>query len=138
MENISKTIEQFLCLLDRAPIEYDDNLEELQVQDKLTQDYLHKLELEKIPYKERCKIATSLVQNRKDRRYFKDRVEELEPIIDMLNSREQDFRPFIRKLKEVLGQVRKQETYHSNRFYVPKVLRQAHGESEVVVDDKTV
>ena len=58
---------------------------ELKKQEQLTQDYLHSLELDDLRYEERNKVATKLAINRKDRRYFKDRVEEYEPIVKFLN-----------------------------------------------------
>jgi hypothetical protein len=30
----------------------------------------------------------------------------------------------INQLKQVLGEVRKQENYHKDRFYIPKVLKE--------------
>lgn len=96
--------------------------EEMHKQEQLTQDYLHSLELDGLNCKERSKLATKLSINRKDRRYYKDRVEELEPVVlwmtDPTNAKA------INQLKQVLGVCRKQETYHKDRTYTPKVLKE--------------
>lgn len=94
----------------------------MQKQDKLTQDYLHSLELDELKYEERNKIATQLAINRKDRRYFKDKVEEYEPIINFFS--ESQNKALLNKLQNILGKVRKIENYHKNRFYVPKILKE--------------
>jgi hypothetical protein len=121
-KNPSKYIEEFLNFLSEAESIYNDCVEELKKQEELTQDYLHSLEFDDLKYEERNKIATKLVANRKDRRYFKDRIEEYEPIVNFFN--EQHNKSMIRKLQEVLGKVRKAEGYHKNRFYVPRVLKE--------------
>ena len=118
----SENISEFLNFVSEAQSHYKFCLEEEANQEKLTQDYLHSLELDDLKCKERSKIATQLAINRKDRRYYKDRVEELEPIVKFFE--EQQNKKVLDKLREVLGQTRKQENYHKNRFYVPKVLKE--------------
>lgn len=96
--------------------------EEMHNQEALTQDYLHKLELDELNCAERSKIATKLAINRKDRRYYKDRVEELKPIIDFFADPQN--KKTLDLLTQVLGQVRKQEGYHKYRNYKPKILKE--------------
>jgi hypothetical protein len=118
----SEYITEFLNFISDVKSSYSYCYEEMQNQDKLTQDYLHMIELEDLKYEERNKIATKLVTNRKDRRYFKDRVEEYEPIVNFLA--DPKTKDVFKKLQQVLGTVRKVEGYHKDRFYVPKVLKE--------------
>ena len=118
----SEYISEFLNFVRDAQSHYKFCCEEEETQEKLTQDYLHSLELDNLKCSERSKIATKLAINRKDRRYYKDRAEELEPIVkffeDPQNKRVLD------KFKEVLGQTRKAENYHRDRIYIPRVLKE--------------
>lgn len=95
--------------------------EELAKQERVTQDYLHKLELEKLPYNEKAKIATRLAEARRDRRYYKDKIEELTPIVDFFE--DSNNKTFLNKLKIVLGDCRKAERYHEHRTYTPKAIK---------------
>lgn len=96
--------------------------EEMETQDKLTQDYLHSLELDNLDRSERSKLATKLSTNRKDRRYYKDRVEEFEPIVEFF--KDPNHKKTLDQLTQILGKLRKAEDYHKNRTYKPKVLRE--------------
>ena len=118
----SEYIAEFLNFLSSVESSYEYCLGEMHLQDSLTQDYLHSLELDDLAYPERNKIATKLVVNRKDRRYFKDRVEEYEPVIKFMQ--DQKNKQVINQLKQVLGECRRVENYHKGRFYIPKVLKE--------------
>lgn len=122
----SECISEFLNFVADAKVQYRICEEEVNNQDKLTQDYLHKLELGELKCGERSKIATKLAINRKDRRYYKDRVEELQPIVDFFADPQN--KKVLDKLTNVLGQVRKAENYHKDRIYVPKVLKEKKNE----------
>ena len=102
--------------------------EEMHNQEALTQDYLHKLELDELNCAERSKIATKLAINRKDRRYYKDRVEELKPIVDFFT--DQQHKKTLDLLTQLVGQVRKQEGYHKYRTYIPRILKENNDESK--------
>ena len=119
----SEQITNFLNFITAAQSHYKFCDEEMHKQEQLTQDYLHSLELDDLKCNERSKIATKLAVNRKDRRYYKDRVEELEPIVqwalDPTNIKA------VNQLKQVLGACRKQENYHKDRTYIPKVLKES-------------
>ena len=121
-KNPSEYITEFLNFLSSVESSYKFCLAEMKKQEQLTQDYLHSLELDNLKYEERNKVATKLATNRKDRRYYKDRVEEYEPIVKFLN--EQKNKNVVNQLKQVLGEVRKMENYHKDRFYIPKVLKE--------------
>lgn len=119
----SEQLANFLNFITVAQSHYNFCIEEMKKQDQLTQDYLHNLELDDLKCRERSKLATKLAVNRKDRRYYKDRVEELEPIAvffeDPANKK------VLNNLKQVLGQIRKAEGYHKDRTYTPKVLKES-------------
>ena len=66
--------------------DYVWNSEEVNRLDKLTQDYLHMLELDGLNYEERAKVATKLSKCRQLRRTSKDTVEILEPFVLFLES----------------------------------------------------
>jgi hypothetical protein len=121
----SEYLSEFLNFITDAQTYYKFCYDEVNNQDKLTQDYLHSLELDDLKGGERNKLATKLVANRKDRRYYKDRVEELEPIVQFFE--DPAHKKTLDKLKNILGQVRKMEGYHKDRTYKPRVLKKCGG-----------
>jgi prephenate dehydrogenase len=130
----SKNIENFLNFYDAVKRDYDTAFEMVNQCDKLTQDLLHRLELESLSTSEKNKIATQLKYCRKDRRYWKDIVEETESFVNMFNQTEASLsdgkkkaeveanRRFINMLREALGKTRRQEGYHANRSYKPRII----------------
>ena len=118
----STYLSDFFNFVSDAQVRYRICSEEMNNQEKLTQDYLHSLELDDLDRGERSKIATKLALNRKDRRYYKDRVEELEPIVEFF--KDPNNKKVFDKLTQVLGVVRKQEEYHKTRTYKPRVLKE--------------
>ena len=131
---VSKNIENFLNFYDAVKRDYDTAFEMVNQCDKLTQDLLHRLELESLSTGEKNKIATQLKYCRKDRRYWKDIVEETESFVNMFNQTEASLsdgkkkaeveanRRFINMLGETLGKTRRQEGYHANRSYKPRII----------------
>lgn len=115
----SEYISDFLNFIHASESRHNQSSEELVTQDRLTQDLLHKLELEDLKYSERGKVATQLVENRKLRRYCKDEVEELDPIIKFI----QENKKALNEMTQLLGAVRKAEKFHTNRNYTPRVLK---------------
>ena len=126
----SEQLTDFLNFISAAQSHYTFCNDEMKKQEQLTQDYLHSLELDSLNCSERSKLATKLVINRKDRRYYKDRVEELEPIITFFA--EPQNKKVLDKLQQVLGQVRKQESYHKDRIYIPKVLKDGENNANII------
>lgn len=122
----SEYIAEFLNFVADTQAKYDIYWDAVNKEDKLTQDYLHNLELGNLKCDERSKIATKLAINRQDRRYYKDRVEEFEPIVKFFD--DQINRKALEKLKQVLGETRKQESYHKDRKYMPRVLKEKKDE----------
>lgn len=116
----SQIIKTFLDFVENAKAEYTFNLEAMKNEERITQDYLHKLELEGLNCRERSKLATQLAANRQARRNYKDAVEELEPIVFFFEDAHN--RKLFNQMVQLLGQVRKVESYHKNRFYIPKGL----------------
>ena len=106
----SEAISGFCKLMEDAQKDYAWNYDEVNRMDRLTQDYLHKLELDGLDYKERAKIATQLAKCRQARRECKDTVEILEPLIQFLESD--------------IGKTRKVEGRMETRTYIPRVLKQ--------------
>lgn len=88
--------------------------------DRLTQDYLHKLELDGLSYSERAKVATKLQSCRQLRREHKDTAEILEPLVQFVDS--DKGRNMMNLLREALGKTRKAEERMENRVYHPRVL----------------
>ena len=117
----SEYISEFLKFVAEAQTKHRIYSAEVNSQDKLTQDYLHSLELDGLKRDARSKVATKLTINRKDRRYYKDRVEEFEPIIQFFENPQN--KKMLDQLKQVLGAVRKAESYHKDRKYIPRVLK---------------
>lgn len=118
----SEYIAEFLKFVAEAQVKYGLYWDEVNTQDKLTQDYLHSLELDNLKCDERSKLATKLMANRKDRRYYKDRVEELEPIVKFFEDHQN--KRVLNLMTNVLGDVRKAEGYHKDRKYKPRVLKE--------------
>lgn len=113
----SETLAEFLNMIAESKEAHTVAYAQVGIQDKLTQDLLHELELGK--YETRRKTSTALANCRKERRYYKDVVEETELLCDWAK----EFQPALRKLQEVLGKMRKVEKYHENRAYVPRVKK---------------
>ena len=88
--------------------------------EKLTQDYLHLLELTDLSYHDRAKLAEKLKDCRIQRRTAKDMVAVLEPIVEFLST--ERGKVLISQLQQVLGKIRKAEKYIEQRSYTPKVL----------------
>ena len=116
----SESISGFCKLMEDAQKDYAWNYGEVNRMDKLTQDYLHKLELENLDYKERAKIATQLTRCRQARRACKDTVEVLEPFVQFLES--DKGKNLLNLVREALGKTRKVEERMETRTYIPRVL----------------
>lgn len=123
----SVIIEDFLKLIGDANKNYDSAFNLMREQDKITQDILHKFELDDLTASDKSKLGTVLKTNRKDRRYYKDVVDSLQPIIDFLNEAPIHIQT-INKLKQTLGKVRKADEYLLNRKYYPRVLKEEENE----------
>lgn len=121
MEKQSEIVAAFVKLVEQAPKVYDAARKAVNTEDKLTSDLLHEIELQGTNCNIRSKTATRLRENRLDRRYYKDIVEELEPLYEFLA--ESGNMKVLKKLEQVLGKMRKAENYHADRTYHPRVNR---------------
>lgn len=121
----SLCISGFCQLMDSAQKDYAWNYEQVGRLDRLTQDYLHKLELENLDYRERAKVATALANCRRQRRECKDTVEVLEPLVQFLES--DKGKNLLNLVREALGKTRRVEERMETRTYVPRVLGREDG-----------
>lgn len=117
-EKTSYYIETFLDYISSIEKSFPIIEAEIERKNDETQDILHELELSNMNYKERAKIATRLKYVRKERRILKDYIEEKEALMKWVKENKN----CLNKLREVLGQTRKQEKYHLNRCYKKKVI----------------
>lgn len=125
-EELSEMIEAF----ENAKRDYAWSYGQVGELDKLTQDYLHKLELDDLTYSERAKVATRLANVRRSRRTHKDNVALLEPLVRYLES--DKGKTMLNLLREALGATRKAEEKMQHRVYWPRVLKEEKiGEREV-------
>ena len=119
--NVSGDISNYINFVDDAVRMHKFCTEEMERLKKAETDILHKIELDILDKNEKCKVATALKRILKDRRYYKDRIEELTPVVNYHTS---DFgKGILNNMRKVLGEVRKAEEYHSNRTYIPKELK---------------
>lgn len=116
----SATISNFCNMVEEVRADYEWNKAEVNRLDKLTQDYLHQLELNGLDYRERAKVATQLTKTRQLRRASKDTVEILEPFMDFIES--EKGKQTMNLMREALGKTRKVESKMENRSYRYKVL----------------
>lgn len=116
----SEKISAFCSLADAAIKENAAASEEIAKLDKLTQDYLHMLELNHLNYKERAKVATKISKCRRERRHAKDVADITAPLVDFLQT--DKGKTALNNLKEVLGQTRKTERLMNVRSYKYKIL----------------
>ena len=116
----SAAISEFCQMMEDARKDYEWNSEEVGRLDRLTQDYLHQLELGGYDYQQRAKVATKLAECRKLRRISKDTVEVLEPFIVFLDS--DKGKSMLNLTREALGKTRKVEERMETRTYRYRVI----------------
>jgi len=116
----SEDLKKFSGFINMFKSMYDEASTNVNELDKLTQDYLHKLELQETSYTERAKIATAIRSVRKDRRYWKDIVECFQPMADILAVQEQ--RKTVSNLANALGTANLKLRSLKARSYRPKVM----------------
>lgn len=117
----SVCLSNFLNLIIEAQRDYQWNYDEVNRLDRLTQDYLHQLELDGLDYRGRAKVATQIKDCRQLRRASKDTVEVLEPLMEFINS--DKGKNLLNLLRETLGKTRRAEQYMETRSYRRRVLQ---------------
>ena len=118
----SQKISDFLKFLSQATNDYSFSKQEVGRLEQLTQDYLHKLELQDSNYHDRARIAAALRRCRVERRIHKDRLSVLEPVVQCMTT--DRGKMMVSQLQQMLGDVRKEERATKDRRYVPRVLSQ--------------
>lgn len=134
--NISQKLSDFLDFYDEALSAYRYYYDKVNECEKLESDLKHKLELGHYADRnEEKRIQTQLKYCLRDRRYYKDHVEELAPFVLLFLSKDKEKESIVRQcsaainqLKQSLGGVRKAESYHTERSYKPRVLKDTYGE----------
>ena len=119
-KNHSQIISEFIKYLKSITNLYEYATEQIEQEQKLTQDLLHQIEFCN-DHKQRYKLSTQLHYCRQRRRYFKDIIEEITPIYNIINK--DNTKVFMGYLSNALGEVRKSEKYHKDRTYYPRVLK---------------
>ena len=133
---VSNRLSNFIDFYDEVISAYTYAYDMVNQCDKLKCDLLHKLELGLYEDKnEEKRIQTQLKYCLKDRRYYKDRVEELEPFANLFLSKEKERENTTRTclnainlIKNTLGSVRRAEEYHKQRTYKPRIVKDTYGE----------
>lgn len=119
-QKLSQQISGFLQLMEQAQKSYIYSTEEVQRMELMTQDYLHKLELQSCSYHARSRVATAIRVCRTERRQHKDNASILEPLVGFLQTEKGKL--LISQLQQTLGAVRKAERATEDRHYHPRVL----------------
>lgn len=114
----SEQIKAFLDFISSCQSAYALAVEDLQREDDRLQDLLHAIEFESNS-KKRSKTCTKLHQSRKDRREYKDLVEECQDIVAFFQ--DPGHKKTLDHLVQLLGKVRKVEQHHANRSYFNRV-----------------
>jgi len=125
----SEPISAFLKQMDQIQKDYDWAMQEEDRLDKLTQDYLHMLEMAELSYHDRARIAKYIKECRKERRNAKDIIATTMPVVDFLNS--EKGKVLIGQLQQILGKVRKAEANINLRSYMPRVLSKEQFDSHM-------
>ena len=114
----SEIIEDFLELLREAKPAYDFNHENMNRMDLLATDIDHKFEKIELTYHQYAQLGKKLTECQRERRVYKDEVEELRHIVKWYENNQSAYK----SLTQLLGEIRKEEQYHTNRTYAPRVM----------------
>mgnify|MGYP003376399268 CR=1 FL=1 len=115
----AEALENFLNYVDAAASEYRSAYDTVNTEDRRLQDLLHEIEFA-ADKNERNRTATKLQQSRKLRRENKDVVKRNERLVKFFE--EQKNRDTLNRMRQLLGQQRKEEEYlNSERIYKKRV-----------------
>lgn len=117
---VSERISNFLKFTQESCAAFRWHTDELARLDKLTQDYLHSLELGGMDYKGRAKLATALARCRKERRAHKNALQVLRPAVEYTES--DHGKRALSLLSEALGHTRKEERKLDDPVYWYRIL----------------
>ena len=115
----AEALEDFLNYVDAAASEYRGAYDTVNTEDRRLQDLLHEIEFA-ADKNEQNRAATKLRQSRKLRRENKDIVKRNERLVKFFE--EQKNRETLNRMRQLLGQQRKEEEYlNSERIYKKRV-----------------
>ena len=115
----AQKLEECIDFLRGAAQEYEFCCGSVGAKDKEKSDLEHELELAAPTSKERGQVARKLQQVLKERRQYKDVVVSTQAIAEYLGQHPK----LLNELAQVLGKVRKEEKYLSQRTYIPRVRK---------------
>lgn len=126
---LSECIENFLNSLTAIQSEYNTQVENEYQCEREIQDLLHYIEIEDISDEYKVESISLLKDCRTTRRCAKDYVKCSQPIIDWISNNDKE----INSIKQLLGQVRKEEKYVTNRTYYCRtdILKQLGASEEL-------
>lgn len=127
-EKLIEKISGLLKGIEKAKVDYTFAVDELTRCEQLTQDYLHKLELENPKYHEFARIGSALGRCRIDRRNAKDTIARYQPVVDFLET--EKGKSAVSQLQLLLGALRKAEKQTFDRVYTPRVLTEQEYKGE--------
>jgi hypothetical protein len=128
-KKVSLSVKEFMDFVSQVKSDYEYSYALVNQLDKqYGTDLAHELELS--PSKDKNKIATKMRTNRLDRRYYKDIVEEIEPVYQLMT--DPQHKKTFDMLNQVLGKVRKAEEYHKDRTYHPRVSKQDEIKKKII------
>ena len=121
----AKALEEFLNAVVASKQEYQYAYDAVNEEDRRLQDLLHEMEF--APNKaERNRSAAKLQQSRRRRREYKDMVKKNEKLVKFFE--EQKNREILNRMRQLLGQQRKEEEYlASERTYKPRMSQEVEG-----------
>ena len=115
----AKALEEFLNAVAASKQEYQYAYDAVNEEDRRLQDLLHEMEFAQNKA-ERNRSATKLQQSRRRRREYKDIVKKNEKLVKFFE--EQKNREALNRMRQLLGQQRKEEEYlASERTYKPRM-----------------
>lgn len=114
----SDYITVYIAFVDDAFVQHRICTEEYEKSNRVRNDILHAIEFNTDGYAQRNKLASKLEACSRDRRFYKDRVQELDQIIKYLEIPEN--KKAFNLLKNTLGEMRKAESFHKDRVYWPR------------------
>lgn len=117
-KKISEQIKSFLDFIDECRELNSMAYSGVGEEDKRHQDLTHAIEFEHDSEKI-DRIGRRIHQNRIERRVYKDIYEITFPVVEF--ARDPQNKKTLDSARQLLGKVRKVESYQENRFYVPRI-----------------
>ena len=119
---LSERISDLCGELDQAQMDYQYYYDKVNEMDRLTQDYLHMVELKDLYDMELVRFGEELRDCQRKRREYKDICDHLQPVVEFLKT--EKGQTTHDQLKQLLGKVRETEKRLANRQYIPRTLKE--------------